>query len=272
MAIKECLPLGPTRALPVAASVAHARGDLGYFDTAANVVKGADIQADQGTEPKNQRLFASLFAGVFQDTRLATQTAAGESVIVEDGLFDCSCDSATFKRDQLIGPMESAGGVALEPQKVVAVTDPSLAIGYVVKDHPSAVTLVRCRLISNFAKGSKPAAPGYETGSGGAVTQITNRTTGVTLSKPTGQITTHTASLAAEASANFTVTNTCVEIGDVVALSIQSGTDGGNTDVFVVTVAAGSFVIKVANNNAAAGTAETGAIIINFAIIKAKAA
>lgn len=110
---------------------------------------------------------------------------------------------------------------------------------------------------------------GYIRGQGGAVTQATNRTTAVQLDKLTGQITTNNASLAAEASANFTVTNSKVAIGDVVVASIQSGSNGGNTAVTVVTVADGSFVLKVSNNNAAAGTAETGAIIINYAVIKA---
>ena len=113
---------------------------------------------------------------------------------------------------------------------------------------------------------------GYATGAGGAVSQLTDRITGVVLSKLAGQITTHNASLAAEAAAEFTVTNTTVAIGDVVVVAIQSGTNGGNTNVFVSTVAAGSFKIKVANDNAAGGTAETGAIIINFAVIKSVAA
>lgn len=112
---------------------------------------------------------------------------------------------------------------------------------------------------------------GYING-GSSVTQATNRTTGVTLSKLSGTITTNNTSLAAEAAAAFTVTNTLVEIGDVVIVSQQSGSNGGNTDVFVSTVAAGSFAITVANNNAEAGTAETGAIIINFAVIKAVSA
>jgi len=115
---------------------------------------------------------------------------------------------------------------------------------------------------------SRANALGYASG-GASVTQETNRTTGVTITALSGEITTNTASLAAEASANFTVTNTLVALNDVVVVSIQSGTNGGNTAVSVVTVANGSFVIKVSNNNAAAGTAETGAIIINFAVIKA---
>lgn len=110
---------------------------------------------------------------------------------------------------------------------------------------------------------------GYETGAGSTVTQATNRSTGVTVNAVCGSITTDTTSLAAEAAADFVVTNSQVEIGDVVVVSQRSGSNGGNTDVSVVAVAAGSFTIRVSNNNAAAGTAETGAIVINFAVIKA---
>lgn len=127
--------------------------------------------------------------------------------------------------------------------------------------------------LRHISSGARTKLPlGYGTGAGSTVTQATDRTTGVTINALCGQITTNNASLAAEAAAEFTVTNSKVEIGDVVVVSIQSGTNGGNTDVFVSTVAASSFKIKVVNNNAAAGTAETGAIIINFAVIKAVSA
>lgn len=108
-------------------------------------------------------------------------------------------------------------------------------------------------------------------GLGSTVTQLTNRSTGVTINALTGQITTDTTSLAAEAAAAFAVTNSYVAAGDVIVLSIASGTNGGNTSVAVTAVSAGSFTIRVSNNNAAAGTAETGAIVINFAVIKAAA-
>lgn len=116
------------------------------------------------------------------------------------------------------------------------------------------------------------AGLGFLKGTGGAVTQLTNRTTGVTLNTMCGVITTNTTSLAAEASAEFTVTNSMVAINDGVNVTVQSGTNGGMTQVMVSTVAAGSFKIKVLNNNVAAGTAETGAILINFHVIKAVAA
>ena len=110
---------------------------------------------------------------------------------------------------------------------------------------------------------------GYRKGVGSTVTQATSRSTGVTINAMCGTITTHNASLAAEASAVFTVTNSFVEIGDVVVISQRSGAVALNTQVEVTAVAAGSFNVTVINNNVAAGTAETGAIILNFAVIKA---
>lgn len=103
-----------------------------------------------------------------------------------------------------------------------------------------------------------------------AVTQATSRTTGVTVTTLAGAITTHTASLAAETAAAFVVTCADVAVGDVVVLSIRSGAVGAMTAVNVSAVAAGSFTINVLNNNAAAGTAETGAIVINYRVLQAR--
>jgi hypothetical protein len=122
---------------------------------------------------------------------------------------------------------------------------------------------------------SASAGIGYATGAGGTATQITNRSTGVTVSPNpcvSGTVTTNTTSLAGLASADFVVTNSAVAIGDTVQVSIQSGSNGGGTIVSVSTVTNGTFTIRVTNCNAAAGTAETGAIIINFAVIKAVSA
>lgn len=132
-----------------------------------------------------------------------------------------------------------------------------------------ATTLIPNGLLAR----GKTAGIGYRSGVGvgSTVTQATNRTTGVTLNTLAGQITTNTASLAAEAAAIFTVTDSAVAATDVIVVSIASGTNGGNTEVTVNAVAAGSFDLKVANNNAAAGTAETGAIVINFVVIKGTA-
>ena len=108
----------------------------------------------------------------------------------------------------------------------------------------------------------------FITGASSAVTQATNRTTGVTINASAGSITTNNTSLAAEAAAAFVVTNNKVSVGDVVLISQRSGAVGVMTTVEVVAVAAGSFTLSVMNGNVAAGVAETGAIIINFAVIK----
>jgi hypothetical protein len=109
------------------------------------------------------------------------------------------------------------------------------------------------------------AALGYGTGSGGAVTQATNRTTGVTLNKANGAITLVSAAGTATWQ-SFTVTNSTVAATDVVILSQKSGTDLYMLEV--TAVAAGSFRISFATT----GGTTTEQPVFNFAVIKAVAA
>lgn len=106
---------------------------------------------------------------------------------------------------------------------------------------------------------------GYETGAGGAETQITSKATGVTLNNICGTITTDDADLAAAAEVTFIVTNSAVAIGDVVVASIQSGGTPGEYLIGVTTVAAGSFRITIANLSASTAG---DILLINFAVIK----
>lgn len=110
--------------------------------------------------------------------------------------------------------------------------------------------------------------PGRYPATPATVTQATNRTTGVTINASSGQITTNNASLAVETAVSFTVTNSFVAANDLILLNQKSGSNSGDTDIYVGSVSAGSFTIITANNNVAAGTAETGAIVISFAVIK----
>ncbi len=114
-------------------------------------------------------------------------------------------------------------------------------------------------------------AMGYVAGAGAAVTQITNRSTGVTINALTGMITGDATSLAAEATATFVVTNNQVAITDVPVIAVRSGPTSGATSFRVTAVAAGSFSISATNNNVASGTADTGAPVINFVILKGAA-
>jgi len=112
---------------------------------------------------------------------------------------------------------------------------------------------------------SGTAGVGYATGAGGAVTQITSRTTGVTLNKTTGAITLVSAAGSATA-ATFTVTNSTVAATDVIILNQKSGTD--LYDLMVTAVAGGSFNITFRTT----GGTTTETPVFNFAVIKGVAA
>ena len=103
--------------------------------------------------------------------------------------------------------------------------------------------------------------------SGGAVTQATDKSTGVTLNQAAGQITTSNASLAGGAEVSFTVTNDKVAATDVVAMSLQSGASTGTYIVSISAVAAGSFDVTLSN----VGTTAGEALVLNYAVIKAAA-
>lgn len=103
---------------------------------------------------------------------------------------------------------------------------------------------------------------GYGTGSGGAVTQGTSRTTGVTLNKTNGAITLVSAA-GTTTWQTFTVTNSTVAATDTIIVNQKSGTD--LYQIFVTNVAAGSFKISFATT----GGTTTEQPVFNFAVIKA---
>ena len=70
---------------------------------------------------------------------------------------------------------------------------------------------------------TSPAGLGYGTGSGGTVTQATNKSTAVTLNKPTGQITMNNAALAAGATVRFDMNNSLASsVNDVAIVNVIS--------------------------------------------------
>lgn len=113
-------------------------------------------------------------------------------------------------------------------------------------------------------------ALGYPTlATGGAVVQGTDKSTAVTLSKETGQITTHTAELAADTTVLFTLTNTEITANDTVLVNRKSGGTAGAYSVWCDSVAAGSAVIAI-RNNTAGPLAE--ALVLQFAVFSGKIA
>lgn len=112
--------------------------------------------------------------------------------------------------------------------------------------------------------GSVQSNVGYATGAGAAVTQITSRTTGVTINAACGAITLVSAA-GTTSWQSFTVTNSVVAATDTVIVNQKSGTDLYRTHV--TAVGAGSFRITFATT---AGTT-TEQPVFTFAVIKASA-
>jgi hypothetical protein len=109
---------------------------------------------------------------------------------------------------------------------------------------------------------------GYATGAQGTVTQLTDKSTGVTLNKSAGRITMNNAALAAGAAVSFILTNSAISINDTIIVNVSSNTTGsaaGAYTTYVSYLATGSALITLRNLTAATSYSE--AVIINFAII-----
>lgn len=101
--------------------------------------------------------------------------------------------------------------------------------------------------------------------SGAAITQITSRTTGVTINSYAGAITLFTAAGSATP-ASFTVTNSKVRATDTIVLSVQSSTTN-LYEVFVTAVGAGSFQVTFFTT----GGTTSDTPVINYAVVRSAA-
>ena len=109
---------------------------------------------------------------------------------------------------------------------------------------------------------------GYAAGAQGAVTQLTDKSTGVTLNKSSGRITMNNAALGGATAVSFVLTNNVISIKDTIIVNISSNTTGsaaGAYTTYVSYMAAGSALITLRNLTAATSYSE--AVIINFSIL-----
>jgi predicted ThiF/HesA family dinucleotide-utilizing enzyme len=106
---------------------------------------------------------------------------------------------------------------------------------------------------------------GYAVAAQGAVTQLTSKSTAVTLDKSCGRITMNNASLATATNATFTLNNALISVNDSVLLTISGGqTTPGSYNVFANSLAAGS--VSITLRNISGGTLSE-AVVVNYAII-----
>jgi hypothetical protein len=200
-----------------------------WYQINADAVYGANVQAFLAVPSS-----ANLRAAVTDETGTGSLVFATSPTLVTPVVTNPTVSTGTFSSPTLVTPaIGVATGTSLTATGVVASTG--------------------------------TAGVGYATGAGGAVTQATSRTTGVTLDKTTGAITLFSAAGSATA-ATFTVTNSTVAATDVIILNQKSGTD--LYDLMVTAVAAGSFNISFRTT----GGTTTEQPVFNFAVIKGVAA
>jgi hypothetical protein len=107
---------------------------------------------------------------------------------------------------------------------------------------------------------------GYAPAAQGSVTQLSSKSTAVTLNKSSGQITMNNADLATVTTVSFTLTNSTISAKDTMVVCISSGATTGAYLVYVSNLTAGSATISL--RNFTAGTLGE-AVVVNFAIIHA---
>ena len=107
---------------------------------------------------------------------------------------------------------------------------------------------------------------GYATGSGGVITQSTNRTTGVTLNKPTGQITLFSQAMANTTSNTFIFTNSTITANDFLLINHWSGGTLGNY-TFASNTSAGQANVTIKAIN----TVTAEAPVLQYVVIKGAA-
>jgi hypothetical protein len=137
--------------------------------------------------------------------------------------------------------------------------------GYIIFANSTANTVSLSNTAQLLVVGSGGSL-GYGTGAGGNITQLTSKTTGVTLNTGAGSITMNNAALASNTSVTFLLTNSVIAATDSLIVNVQAGAATvGSYTTQVSTLAAGSANVTV--RNITAGSLSE-AVVLNFVVLK----
>jgi len=158
------------------------------------------------------------------------------------------------------------GSIATQDSDAVSITGGSIS-GVTMTGSFTGVTLIEVDELQVSQSFGYAGA-----GVGGTVTQLTSRTTGVTLDKICGDITLVSASIPGLNSQRFTLTNSTIGATDMVQVCLVGDSAAGTGpttsayDVGVLQVAAGACDIVVHNTNNSATATEQ--LTVRFMVIK----
>jgi len=102
-------------------------------------------------------------------------------------------------------------------------------------------------------------------GTGGSVTQLTDRNTGVTLNKPCGRIILVSAAILSQATNTFTLTNSFIAGTDFILVNHESGQTPG---AYTIATDPGTGSVNITMRNVSGATLTAGAPVLQFVVIK----
>ena len=105
---------------------------------------------------------------------------------------------------------------------------------------------------------------GYTAAAQGSVTQLTSKSTAVTLNSSAGRITMNGAALAGNTAETFTLNNTLISTNDVLIVNVSAGGTAAAYTTYISSMSAGSAAITLRNMTAGS---LSEAVVINFALI-----
>jgi len=147
------LPLDAPREFNVTAGTVITPGDFTWWNgTTLKSVGGATgLVGAWSSEATARRDATARFAGIADFEALSTDKFDRTFAVKPCTIADLACTSFTPKVGDLVGFEKDAAGNYLYGQKVQKVLHPYDAIGYAVRDYSSAVTTVRCAVLSGYA-------------------------------------------------------------------------------------------------------------------------
>jgi len=105
---------------------------------------------------------------------------------------------------------------------------------------------------------------GYAAAAQGAVTQLTDKSTAVTLNKSAGRITMASVALAGNTAVSFTLNNNSVSANDTIVVCISGGATAGAYTTYISSLATGTALVTL--RNLTSGSLSE-AVILNYSII-----
>lgn len=195
---------------------------------------------------------------VFDGNTISSSNTNGNIVLAPDGSGAVQIANVAITGGSITGITDLAVADGGTGASTAADARTNLGLGTLATQNATAATITGGTV-------TPTTALGIGTGGGGTVTQATNKSTGVTLNTPAGQITMNNASLNSATAVSFTLTSSAIGANDVVVVSIKSAATAGAYTVTVDAVAAGSCQISVRNNT---GGSLGEALVLNYVVLK----